>query len=150
MPSCTVWRAGSHCTRRRWRAAGYEVLAEDQTWWQAQSGLVTGLDRFLRAYPESLARFAPSELLPASSDQRGKLLLPLAAGGNAPLVAVGFLGLTGGKAAALRALWECSGVPLLPASRERVSRSVEQLLAGVKLFGLSRDEVLPRAAALLG
>ncbi len=139
--------AGKSTAALRLRGAGLSLLAEDQTWWHAQSGAVTGLDRFLRAYPDSVERFAPHLLGQAQGqDQHGKLLLPLGTqpAPPAPLQAIGFLGLEPAPSLPerLRALWECTGVPLLPASRQQVSEGVGRLLREVDLFGLSRDEVL--------
>lgn len=145
--------AGKSTAALRLMQSGYAVIAEDQTWLQPESGLVTGLDRFLRAYPASLERFAP-QLIPHSRglDSHGKCLLPLAGVSGGTLRALGFLGLAPSLSAAQRtqAVWECSGVPLMPVTRQQTAQAVQTMLRTVEIFGLSRDDVLEVAGRVLG
>ena len=48
----------------------------------------------------------------------------------------------------VRAVWECTGVPLLPASRAVTAQGVGQVLRGLKVQGTTRDTVLGQAAGL--
>ena len=154
--------AGKSTAALRLHAAGERVLAEDRAFWHAQSGVVTGLDRHLRAYEDSLERFAPA-LLPLARaqgrDAHGKLRLPLngaaeAATGEAPRLtrllvlapgASGELDLPG----RVRAVWEATGVPLTAPARAAVQAGATRLLPLLWPRPLSREELLPAVRALL-
>ncbi|MFC5847091.1 hypothetical protein [Deinococcus petrolearius] len=154
--------AGKSTAALRLHAAGGRVLAEDRAFWHAHSGVVTGLDRHLRAYEDSLERFAPA-LLPLARtqgrDAHGKLRLPLngaaeATTGEAPRLtrllvlapgASGELDLPG----RVRAVWEATGVPLTAPARAAVQAGAARLLALLWPRPLGREELLPTVRALL-
>ncbi|GGO18816.1 hypothetical protein [Deinococcus humi] len=73
-----VSSAGKSTAALRIAGEGVEVLAEDQAWVRPADGLTVGLDLYLRALPDTLARFA-SHLLERSVgiDHHGKPLLPV-------------------------------------------------------------------------
>lgn len=151
--------AGKSTAALRLHAAGERVLAEDRAFWHAPSGVVAGLDRHLRAYEDSLERFAPA-LLPLARaqgpDAHGKLRLPLpaATGGEAPHL-TRLLLLSPALTAELdlpgrvRAVWEATGVPLTASARAAVQAGVARLLPLLWPRPLGREELLPAVRALL-
>lgn len=151
--------AGKSTAALRLAGAGHTVLAEDQTWVHAASMRVTGLDRFLRTYADSLERFAPHLRAQAQgTDSYGKLLLPLTPPGElaqlteAPqLRTLLVFGLpdTPTTAEKVRAVWECSGVPLLPRTRQSSAQAVSELMRQLNIQGTSRELVVPQVNGLL-
>lgn len=155
--------AGKSTAALRLHAAGEHVLAEDRAFWHAPSGVVTGLDRHLRAYEDSLDRFAPA-LLPLARaqgrDAHGKLRLPLrgapaSAGSGAGAQLTQLLLLDPGTPGALdlpgrvRAAWEATGVPLTACARTAVQAGVARLLPRLGPASLDREALLPAVRALL-
>ncbi|MBZ9713241.1 hypothetical protein [Deinococcus multiflagellatus] len=149
--------AGKSTAALRLRAAGWTILAEDRAWVGPQ-GEAVGLDRTLRAYRDSVARFAP-HLLPefdaAPRDPRGKALLRLDAAPPAPLRGVLCLGAAGiqavpGAAERVRHAWEASGVPLTARGRAAATQAVQRLVRGPVWQAITRDEVPAAVAALVG
>lgn len=138
-------------------AGGPRVLAEDRAFWHAPSGVVVGLDRQLRAYADSLERFAP-QLLPLARaqapDAHGKLRLPLPGWpGRAPhLDRVLPLGPADARLdlpGRVRAVWEMTGVPLTAPARAAVQAGVGRLLPLLCAHPHGREEVIPAVRALL-
>ncbi|WP_414656569.1 hypothetical protein ACINK0_09700 [Deinococcus sp. VB343] len=144
--------AGKSTATLRLRDKGYTVLSEDRTFWQAKTGQVAGLDRYLRAFDDSLKTFAP-HLRPASvgCDAKGKHLLPLSQAGRAKLEAVLLFGVSDALSAAerVRAVWEMSGVPLTDLARQQTQQAVGQLLPLLSPIPVSRQTVLERVSAVL-
>lgn len=145
--------AGKSTAALRLLGAGWTVLAEDQTWVHPTSLSVIGLDRFLRTYTDSLERFAPQLATQVQGqDAYGKQMLPLSApSGPNHLRGLLMFGLPERipAAAVVRAVWECTGVPLLPATRSVSAQAVGQLLRGLTVRGTTRDEVLAQVEKLL-
>lgn len=151
--------AGKSTAALRLAGAGHTVLAEDQTWVHAATMRVTGLDRFLRTYADSLERFAPQlRVQVQGTDSYGKLLLPLTPPGElaqateAPqLRTLLVFGLpdTPTTAEKVRAVWECSGVPLLPRTRQSSAQAVSELMRQLNIQGTSRESVVPQVNGLL-
>lgn len=138
--------AGKSTAALRLAAAGLSVLAEDQTWVHAGSGQVLGLDRFLRTYPDSLDRFAP-ELRAAvqGHDAYGKLMVPLitpTAPATLDTLLVFGLPCRPSGADSVRALWECTGVPLLARTRQASAQAVNALLRRLTVQGTTRENVV--------
>ncbi|MHA0040283.1 hypothetical protein [Deinococcus sp. PEB2-63] len=124
--------AGKSTACLRLRAAGLTVHAEDRAW-AHPDGHALGMDRTLRAYRDSLDRFAP-HLLPAAAtaprDPRGKIVLPLQPQPPVTLRGVLLLG-EGGPLSTperVRHAWELTGVPLTAAGRAAATHSVQALL----------------------
>ncbi|PTA67894.1 hypothetical protein [Deinococcus arcticus] len=148
--------AGKSTAALRLRAGGWTVLAEDRAWVDPH-GQATGLDRTLRAYRDSVERFAPAlltEFGAAPRDPRGKALLALAPAPPAPLRAVLVLAPLGAgevtPAERVRSLWEASGVPLTALGRVQAAQAVARLAQGPVWRRVTRDEVPGAVAALLG
>lgn len=148
--------AGKSTAALRLRAGGWAVLAEDRAW-VGPHGQAAGLDRTLRAYRDSVERFAPA-LLPefdaAPRDPRGKALLPLEAAPPVPLRAVLVLGAPGPAEVPLpervRLLWESSGVPLTALGRTQAAQAVARLAQAVNWRRVTRDEVPAAVAEVVG
>lgn len=156
--------AGKSTAALRLHAAGERVLAEDRAFWHAPTGVITGLDRHLRAYEDSLERFAPA-LLPLvraqGRDLHGKLRLPLPGERPEDAPAAGAPRLTGLLVLAptatgeldlpgrVRAVWEATGVPLTATARTAVQTGVAQLLPLLWPRPYGRDDLLPAVRALL-
>lgn len=145
--------AGKSTAALRLAAAGLSVLAEDQTWVHAGSGRVLGLDRFLRTYPDSLDRFAP-ELRAAAQgqDAYGKLMVPLTPPTMpATLDTLLVFGLPQhpSRAEGVRALWECTGVPLLTRTRQASAQAVNELLRRLTVQGTTREKVIEQTEEML-
>ncbi|GAA5532719.1 hypothetical protein [Deinococcus aluminii] len=138
--------AGKSTAALRLAGAGLTILAEDQAWVQPASGLTLGLDTHLRAFEDSVRRFAPQWLGQAAGrDAHGKLQLPLtAAGGRATLDTLLVFGLPPqpGAAQRVRAVWEATGVPLTPSGRRLAAAGVEALLPRLTVRGVTREDVL--------
>lgn len=138
--------AGKSTAALRLAGAGWTVLAEDQTWVHAVTLRVTGLDRFLRTYPDSLERFAPHlNAQVQGQDAYGKQLLPLTPPVTpSRLTALLFFGLPPrpGPAERVRGLWECTGLPLLTRTRASTARSVSLLLQQLEVQGTTRETVM--------
>lgn len=138
--------AGKSTAALRLAAQGYTILAEDQTWLHPATRRVHGLDRWLRAYPDSLERFA-TQLLPQSqgTDVYGKHLLPLSRSRDAAeLDALLFLGqpteITVTHAA--RHVWEASGLPLTQTGQQATAQSIGQLIRSIPIQGTDREGLL--------
>lgn len=144
--------AGKSTATLRLRGEGYAVLSEDRTFWQAETGLVAGLDRYLRAFEDSLQTFAP-HLLSASvgRDIKGKHLLPLAQAGRAELEAVLLFSPSERLSAAerVRAVWEMSGVPLTDLARQQAQLAVGKLLPLLPPEPVTRQTVLEQVRSRL-
>lgn len=138
--------AGKSTAALRLAAAGLSVLAEDQTWVHAGSGRVLGLDRFLRTYPDSLDRFAPGLRAAAQGqDAYGKLMVPLTpptTPATLDLLLVFGLPHHPSRADSVRALWECTGVPLLARTRQASTQAVNELLRRLSVQGTARETVV--------
>ncbi|MBZ9751354.1 hypothetical protein K7W42_10805 [Deinococcus sp. HMF7604] len=143
--------AGKSTACLRLLAAGRPVIAEDRAWW-GPAGEVTGLDRVLRAFDDSLVQFAPHLLGgPLTRDIKGKRVLPLPTTGEGGLLlALLLLGHTGdlGPAARVRLAWEATGVPLTSAAQQAAAAAVQRLLR-LPLRAVTREEVLDVVAELV-
>lgn len=145
--------AGKSTACLRLRAAGLTVHAEDRAWYHPD-GHALGMDRTLRAYTDSLERFAP-DLLPlartAPRDPRGKIMLPLQPHPAVTLRGVLLLG-EGGPLSGpdrVRHAWELTGVPLTTAGRGAATHGVQTLLRSVPWGRTTRDTVEADVRALL-
>lgn len=124
--------AGKSTACLRLSGAGLTVHAEDRAWVHPD-GDALGMDRTLRAYHDSLDRFAP-HLLPAAAtaprDPRGKIVLPLTPQPPVKLRGVLLLGEPGplGAQERVRHAWELTGVPLTSSGRAAAAHSVQALL----------------------
>ncbi len=145
--------AGKSTAALRFAAQSWTVLAEDQTWVHPASMRVTGLDRYLRTYLDSLDRFAPElKAQIQGQDAYGKQMLPLKPPAEpAELRGLLVFGLPPQPAAAesVRAVWECTGIPLFPATRKVAAQAVGELLRGLRVQGTNREGVLEHAAHLV-
>ncbi|MFC3605365.1 hypothetical protein [Deinococcus soli (ex Cha et al. 2016)] len=150
--------AGKSTALLRLLQQGYDVIAEDRSVWHAPTGLIVGMDRSLRAYTRSLELFAPDWLgrLPLPQDQHGKWQLPLAELQSAPTAPARLrrLLLLGApphheRSASVRAVWEATGRPLLPAGAHATQRGVQRLLLQVGVQGVNRDTVMSAVQTLL-
>lgn len=147
--------AGKSTATLRLLAQGFQVLAEDRAFWHAPSSVVVGLDRHVRAFEDSVARFAPGALEAARSgprDAKGKCLLPLDSRGAAHLTRILHLSSGGGtldSAGRVRLAWEMTGVPLTALARQRVQAGVTQLLPLLDPQGITRETVVPAVTAWL-
>lgn len=145
--------AGKSTAALRLAGRGYAVLAEDQVWIHPPTAQVVGFDTHLRAFEDSVRRFAP-HLLPraAGHDAHGKLLLPLTRpGGQARLRSLLVFGLPARPVAAerVRALWEATGVPLTASGRRAAAAGVTALLPHLSIRGVTREDVLEKAETAL-
>ncbi|GAA5502788.1 hypothetical protein Dxin01_02535 [Deinococcus xinjiangensis] len=159
--------AGKSTALLRLGALGYDLLAEDRCFWHAPSGQVAGLDRYLRAFEDSLQRFAPQHLAAQPErDSKGKRLLPLPPAPAAQLCALLLLGppqtlteqrlsspshssrnLSGAER--VRALWDTTGLPLTHTGRQQVQRGLERLLPLLFPQTVDRETALLRVQAAL-
>ncbi|UQN09587.1 hypothetical protein [Deinococcus sp. QL22] len=145
--------AGKSTAALRLAGAGLTVLAEDQTWVHPAAAEVVGLDRFLRAFPDSVGRFAPQQLeQDVKADTDGKLLLPLQPQREpAHLKALLIFGLPPRptRAERVRALWEMTGVPLTPVAQQRSAQAVSEFVQRLPLEGTDRDGVVAQVGEWL-
>ncbi|GAA5511966.1 hypothetical protein Dcar01_00680 [Deinococcus carri] len=145
--------AGKSTAALRLAGAGATVLAEDQAWVRPTNGLTVGLDTHLRAFEDSVRRFAPHLLTRAAGrDAHGKLRLPLTRpGGRTTLDTLLVFGLPPqpDAAARVRAVWEATGVPLTPAARQAAAGGVQALLPRLRVQGVTRENVVEAAQARL-
>lgn len=147
--------AGKSTSVLRLAGLGYQVVAEDRAFWHPASGQIAGLDRHLRAFQDSVQRFAPHLWSPAEGgprDGKGKYLLPLVSAAKpAQLEALVLLGEGHSNSAAelVRAAWECTGVPLTASARQQMQRGVERLLPLMQAQGVTRQSVLSVVEQLL-
>lgn len=144
--------AGKSTAALRLLEAGYSVIAEDRAFWHSSNGQIAGLDQYLRAFDDSVERFAPSQQATAvGRDPKGKLLLPLPANEAATLVCL--LAFGDGLALPLpqrvRLLWETTGVPLTDSARHAVQQGIGQLLPLVRPQTVTRETVLETVKTLL-
>lgn len=146
--------AGKSTAALRLAGEGWTVLAEDQTWVHPATGQVTGLDRFLRTYADSLDRFAPHlRAQVQGQDAYGKLMVPLRPPEEAAhLGALLVFGLPErpDTAQRVRAVWECSGVPLLDSSRRMGAQGLSRLMRELKIRGTGRETVLAQVEDMTG
>lgn len=138
--------AGKSTAALRLAGLGYTILAEDQTWLHPETRRVHGLDRWLRAYPDSLERFAPHLLAESQgTDVYGKHLLCLGRTREAAtLEALLFLGQPADipAAQATRLLWEAGGLPLTPTSQQATAHAIGQVIRHMHMRGADREELL--------
>lgn len=138
--------AGKSTAALRLAGLGYTILAEDQTWLHPGTRRVHGLDRWLRAYPDSLERFAPQLLSQSQGmDMYGKHLLPLSRSREATkLEALLFLGQPADipAAQATRLLWETGGLPLTPTSQQATAHAIGQVIRHIPIRGIDREGIL--------
>ena len=146
--------AGKSTAALRLAGEGWTVLAEDQTWVHPATGQVTGLDRFLRTYADSLDRFAPHlRAQVQGQDAYGKLMVPLRPPQEAAhLGALLVFGLPDHPETAerVRAVWECSGVPLLDSARRISAQGLSRLMRELKIRGTGRETVLAQVEDMTG
>jgi len=132
---------------------GFRVVAEDRTFWHVDSGRVAGLDRCLRVFDDSVARFPPPGRAGfVGRDAKGKGLLPLPPSEQDARLDRLFLFAPGEDLTAarkVRAVWEMSGVPLTGRSREVAERGVARLMPLVHAVGVTRESVLDDVTAAL-
>lgn len=125
---------------------GFRVVAEDRTFWHAESGQVAGLDRCLRVFDDSIGHFPPVSLTGiVGRDAKGKGLLPLQRSDGAASLDRLFLfapreAIT--LAQKVRAVWEMTGVPLTSLAREQAQRNVTRLIPLVHSVGITRESVM--------
>ncbi|GHF80399.1 hypothetical protein [Deinococcus ficus] len=146
--------AGKSTAALRLAGLGYTVLAEDQTWLHPETRRVHGLDCWLRAYPDSLERFAP-QLLPQSqgTDVYGKHLLSLSRTREAAtLEALLFLGQPADipAAQATRLLWEASGLPLTLTVQQATAHAISQVILHLHIRETDREGLLDEVECQLG
>lgn len=144
--------AGKSTALLRLMAEGFEVVAEDRAFWHAASGQVVGLDRFLRAFRDSLERFAPQWLeQPLGRDIKGKWMLPLPESRSAALQRVLLLGHAPelDPISRVRAAWEMTGTPLTATARAEAQRGVSRLMPLIDSRGATREGVMMGVRALL-
>ncbi|WP_145999481.1 hypothetical protein [Deinococcus sp. UR1] len=150
--------AGKSTALLRLLQEGYDVIAEDRSFWHAPTGRIVGMDRTLRAYTRSLELFAPAWLprLPLAQDQKGKWLLPLeelrsASDGPATLRRVLLLGApsTLERGACVRSVWEATGRPLLRQGLQGTQAGVHQLIHQVGIQGVDRETAMTAVRAIL-
>ncbi len=144
--------AGKSTACLRLHAAGHRILAEDRAWLSPQ-GLVTGLDRGLRAFDDSVAHFAPqwAEMEDVPRDAKGKRILPLIQQGVLPLRAALLLSDTSLPQGAPRVAlaWSATGLPLTLSARRAAALMVQRFVRDVPWQGVTRETVLAEIAALL-
>lgn len=138
--------AGKSTASLRLAGLGYTILAEDQTWLHPATRRVHGLDRWLRAYPDSLERFAP-QLLPHTqgTDVYGKHLLSLGRTREAAtLEALLFLGQPADipAAQATRLLWEAGGLPLTLIGQQAAAHAIGEVIRQVSIRGTDREGLM--------
>lgn len=147
--------AGKSTATLRLLEAGYTVLAEDRAFWNT-SGQVAGFDRWLRAFPDSVERFAPRllfEALAGPRDTKGKLLLPLPqVQQKAELTSVLLLADMPELSLpeSVRILWDTTGLPLTTLARTEVQQGIGRLLPFLSAQPVSRNDVPERIRAILG
>ncbi len=146
--------AGKSTATLRLLGLGFRVICEDRAFWHAASGEVRGLDRWLRAFDDSVDTFAPQlrDQALAQRDIKGKLLLPLTPdAGAAQLLEV--LALSDGSvmdsAGRVRLLWETTGYPLTRPARDAVQHGVGRLLPLLRAQTVTRHNVLDAVQELL-
>jgi len=145
--------AGKSTAALRLAGAKFQVLAEDQAWLHPVDGRIVGLDTHLRAFEDSVRRFAPHLLEQAEGyDAHGKLLIPIIRWGEQgilqTLLVFGLSELlTSGER--VRALWEATGVPLTGTGKRVVAAGVTALLPRLRMQGMTRENVLELAQTYL-
>lgn len=140
---------GKSTTFLRAIRGGWQPLAEDLSWLDPQSMTVYGWDRGVRLWPEGWERLGQEATgaEPWETDPDGKLFLPYERLGTPPtrmatLTRLAALQRTPGEPsrweplpprAAVRELWEATGVPLTPAVRTLAARHTPLLLSQLDL-----------------
>ncbi|GGL05135.1 hypothetical protein [Deinococcus radiotolerans] len=137
--------AGKSTACLRLRALGYQVVAEDRAW-LAPDGTVTGLDRGLRAFEDSLRRFAPQWTESAHTlprDAKGKVILPLIQPGFRSLRGVRVLGdgILPPPAARVPLTWSATGLPLTRAARQAAAPLVQYLIRDLPWQAVTRESL---------
>ncbi|WP_155864564.1 hypothetical protein [Deinococcus ficus] len=146
--------AGKSTAALRLAGLGYTILAEDQTWLHPGTRRVHGLDRWLRAYRDSLERFAP-QLLPHTqgTDVYGKHLLSLSRTREpAALEALLFLGqpIEIPAAHVARLVWEASGLPLTLTGQHATAHAISPVIRHLHIRGTGREGLLDEVERQLG
>lgn len=157
---------GKTTTLLRLLERGWRPLAEDFSWLDPASCTLYGWDRGLRLWPDGLARLGPRiAAAPWIVDRDGKRLLawsavPAARVPQATLTRIVLLERDAtrpssitrlSRQAAVRVLWEATGVPLTPWVRENAAQHIARLAQTLELTGLTlgaRD--LPEPDAVIG
>jgi hypothetical protein len=130
--------------------AGWAPLAEDLSWLDPASLTLHGWDRGVRLWPEGRDRLPDYAALQWDTDADGKLFLPYGRlptppRRSAPLVRVLALHRDPARPSgieplpareAVRVLWESTGVPLSPASRDAASLHVRDLIERIEISRL--------------
>jgi hypothetical protein len=130
--------------------AGWAPLAEDLSWLDPASLILHGWDRGVRLWPEGRDRLPDYAAARWDPDADGKLFLPYdrlptSVQRSAPLARLLALHRDPTRPSgieplpardAVRVLWESTGVPLSPASRESASRRVPELIERVEISRL--------------
>lgn len=154
---------GKSTTLWRMARAGWAPLAEDFAWLDPDTCVVYGWDRGVRLWPETRERFAPEVPLERfRADPDGKLFLAYehfpapavraatlqrlaalervaveaAAGGSAARTTGGGAPAPLARRDAVRAWWEAVGLPLSPAVRGQVARTIATLVQRVQAVRL--------------
>lgn len=143
--------AGKTTTLLRLLDRGWRPLAEDFSWLDPASRTLYGWDRGLRLWRDGLARIAPRfAAAPWTLDRDGKLLLewravPAVRAPQATLARMILLERDAARRstisslsprAAVRVLWEASGVPLTPKVREDTAQHVARLVRTIEVARL--------------
>ncbi|WP_291423390.1 hypothetical protein [Deinococcus sp.] len=146
--------AGKSTATLRLLGLGLRVICEDRAFWHAASGEVRGLDRWLRAFDDSVDTFAPqlrAQAL-AQRDIKGKLLVPLTPdAGAAQLIEILALGDGNvmNNAGRVKLLWETTGYPLTRPARDAAQHGVGRLLPLLRAQTVTRQTVLGAVQELL-
>jgi hypothetical protein len=126
---------------------GWTPLAEDLSWLDPASLALHGWDRGVRLWPEGRDRLPDYAAARWETDADGKLFLPYhripaAVQRSAPLARLLALHRDPARPPgieplppreAVRVLWESTGVPLAPSSRDSASRAIAELMGRVEM-----------------
>jgi hypothetical protein len=134
--------------------AGWTPLAEDLSWLDPASLTLHGWDRGVRLWPEGRDRLPAYAAASWDTDADGKLFLPYhrlptPVQRSAPLARVLALHRDPTRPSAVeplpprdavRVLWESTGVPLSPASRDSAARRIPELMGRIEISRLRLGE----------
>jgi hypothetical protein len=131
---------------------GWTLVAEDSAWLDPQTMRVAGADEGLRLRGDSLRRFPTLELGPLlGRDRHGKRWYGAARASGATLDRLYLLDARQAPgvlspAAAVRALWSASGLPLTAVARQAVALNLAGVVRQLPLEVIDRDALIGRLA----